>query len=482
MLENSNINSKKKFIWNGAKLLPLIIFICCFITLWFITPPNNLSLKGWNLLVIFITTIFSFIIAPLPMGAMAIIAAVLCILTNTIPLAQVLGSFGSSIVWLIVSAFLLARGFIKSGLGARIAFYFIKFLGKSTLGLAYGLTITELIFAPGTPSNTARGGGIVNPIIQGLSKEYNSSFETNTQRKISSYLCKLLYQINVITSAMFVTATAGNPLIIDIVSMHGINISWAEWAVACIVPGIINLCVIPLFLYAIYPPQIKNTPEAPNFAKQSLEKLGPMSFDQIIMSCVFILILCLWIFGTKLSIDATTVGLLGLILLLLTGVLKWKDVQSEEDAWNTFIWMSILIMLSVKLAQYGVTNWFGSYIVLYIKGFSWLYALMIISLIYYYVHYFFASMTAHISALYATFYVACISLGAPPIITAFLLAVFSSLSAGLTYFGTGSGPIYFGSKCVTVKEWFILGFLISIVNIVIWSLFGCLWWKYLSYF
>jgi DASS family divalent anion:Na+ symporter len=469
------------FVWGGARVIPLILICICFFSLWFLTPPENLSQKSWNLLVIFLTTILSFIIAPLPMGAMAILAAVICIISDTIPLVQVLGSFGSSIVWLIVSAFLLVRGFIKSGLGARVAFYFIKFLGKSTIGLAYGLTLTELIFAPGTPSNTARGGGIVNPIIKGLSKEYKSLPEDNTQRKISSYLYKLLYQINVITSAMFVTSTAGNPLVIDIIAANGITISWSEWALVCFVPGIINLLCVPLFLYIIYPPQIKKTPEAPLFAKSSLEKLGPMSFDQIIMACVFIFVLCLWILGTKLGIDATTAGLIGLSLLLLTGVLKWKDVQSEEDAWNTFIWMSILIMLSIKLERFGVTEWFGSYIVSYIKNFHWIYALVLMSLIYYYVHYFFASMTAHISALYATFFVACVSLGAPPLLTAFLLAVFSSLSAGLTYYGTGSGPIYFGSKCISAKEWFILGFFVSVLNILIWACVGGLWWKFLGY-
>lgn len=469
------------FIWKGVKIVPFVIVCLCFFSLWFLTPPESLTQKSWNLLVIFLSTILSFVIAPLPMGAMAVLAATLCIVTNTVPLTQVLASFGSSIVWLIISAFLLARGFIKSGLGARVAFYFIKFLGKSTLGLAYGLTLTELIFSPGTPSNTARGGGIINPIIKGLAKEYNSNPNDNTQRKISSFLFKLLYQINVITSAMFVTATAGNPLVVDIVSAHGIDLSWSKWALACSVPGFINLMVVPIFLYFIYPPEIKNTPEAPEFAQKSLRELGPMSFDQIIMLGVFILLLTLWILGSFLSIDATTAGLVGLSLLLITGVLSWKDIQTEEDAWNTFIWMSILIMLSVKLAQYGITKWFGDFMLSYMIGLGWVYGLIIICVIYYYIHYFFASMTAHISALYATFFVACVSLGAPPMLTALILAVFSSLSAGLTYFGTGSGPIYFGSKCVTSKEWFLYGFLVSLVNIIIWSICGGVWWKILGY-
>ena len=45
----------------------------------------------------------------------------------------------------------------KTGLGARIGYYFISLFGK-TLGIAYALTLAETTLAPVTPSNTARGG------------------------------------------------------------------------------------------------------------------------------------------------------------------------------------------------------------------------------------------------------------------------------------------------------------------------------------
>lgn len=276
------------FKWKGAKLIPLCALSVFFLTLWFVVPaPVGLNLKSWHLFIIFITTIFSLIVKPLPMGAMTLAGACMCVLTNTIPLAQVLSSFGSSIVWLIVSAFLLARGFIKTGLGSRIAYHFITFLGKSTLGLSYGLIITEVLFAPVTPSNTARGAGIVYPIIIGLSKEYGSSPEDGTQRRIGAFLVKLLYQVNTITSAMFVTATAGNPLIVSLAAGHGVEITWGMWALACIVPGILNLILLPLLFLVIYPPQLKKTPEAPEFARKKLSDLGSMSVDEILMLVVF---------------------------------------------------------------------------------------------------------------------------------------------------------------------------------------------------
>jgi divalent anion:Na+ symporter, DASS family len=466
----------------GAKLYPSLTLLILFITLWFILPvPNGVTIQGWHLFIIFILTILGLIIKPLPMGAMAFTAIAVVVLTKTLTLKLTLSSFSSSIVWLIVSAFLLAKGFIKTGLGSRIAYYFVSILGKNTLGLAYGLTAAEVLFAPLMPSNTARGAGIIYPIIDSLNTEYDSSPEKGTRRKIGSYLIKLLYQINVLTSAMFLTATAGNPLIVSIAMGQGVEISWGTWAVACIVPGLVSLIVLPALLYVIYPPEIKSTPEAPNFAKNKLKDLGPLSSGESVMLVVFALLLGLWVFGEAYGIDATTAALTGLIILLISGVLQWEDVITEKRAWNTFIWMAVLIMLSDQLSKMGITAWFGEKLQRGVSGFNWVTVFMLVSLFYFYAHYFFASMTAHISAMYGTFLVVAINAGAPPMFIALFLGVGSSLSAGLTHFGTGTAPVYFSTNYVTTSEWWKIGFIVSVTNLLIWSVVGGFWWKVLGY-
>ncbi len=468
--------------WEGAKVKPLINVVVLFLVLWFLPPPEGLTIQAWHLFTIFITTILSLILKPLPMGAMALTAVSVSILTNTLPMGQVLSSFSSGIVWLIVSAFLLARGFIKTGLGSRIAYHFISMLGKNTFGLAYGLTFTELVFAPGTPSNTARGAGIVYPIIMGLNKEYGSDPKDGTAKKLGSYLMKLLFQVNVVTSAMFLTATAGNPLLVSIAADQGVEISWGVWALACIVPGMVNLLCLPLIMYFINPPDLKNTPEAPAFARQKLKELGPMSMNEIMMLCVFVLLLCLWVFGRHIGINATTAALSGLCLLLVTGVLKWDDVIKEKSAWDTFIWMAVLIMLSTQLAKYGVTGWFGSYMQGAVVGnLHWSAVLAIISLVYLYSHYFFASMTAHISALFGTFLAVCLAAGTPPMVTVLFLGVASSLCAGITHYGTGAAPVYFGANYLKVGTWWKVGGIVSVCNVLIWAVVGGVWWKILGY-
>lgn len=147
--------------WQGAKLIPLAVTVAVALNLWFIPPPAGVKPAAWHLFAIFAATIFGVIAKPLPIGAVTILGVVALILTNTVPLGRALSGFSNPTIWLIVIAFFISRGFIKTGLGKRIAYLFVAALGKRTLGLSYGLIATDLVLAPAIPSNTARAGGVV---------------------------------------------------------------------------------------------------------------------------------------------------------------------------------------------------------------------------------------------------------------------------------------------------------------------------------
>jgi di/tricarboxylate transporter len=93
------------------------------------------------LLSIFISTIASLVLSPLPVEAWAFLGLTAFVVTKTLSFSRAISAFTNEVIWLIVISF--ARGFVKTGLGDRIATYFVKWLGKSTLGLSYGLTINE---------------------------------------------------------------------------------------------------------------------------------------------------------------------------------------------------------------------------------------------------------------------------------------------------------------------------------------------------
>lgn len=464
-----------------VKIIPLLITFAIGLLLWNINPPAGLEAKAWHLFAIFVATIVGLIIKPLPMGSVAILALTATVLTNTLTIEDALSGFQNTTIWLIVIAFFISRGFIKTGLGTRVAYMFVKKFGKKTLGLSYSLIASDLILSPAMPSNTARAGGILLPIIRSLSETYGSRVGDGTERKMGAFLTKVSFQGDMITSAMFLTAMAANPLAAKITEdLTGKPITWIGWASAAIVPGLLSLIIIPYVIYKVFPPEIKETPAATEMADKKLKEMGPLKKEEWYMIGVFLLILFLWIFGTSLNINATTTAFIGLGTLLVSKVLTWSDIKKEEGAWDTLVWFAVLVMMASFLNELGMIPWFSETMQGAVSGMSWVWALVILSVVYFYSHYFFASNTAHVSAMYAAFLAVLIAAGAPPLVSALILAFFSNLFGCLTHYGCGPAPVFFGSGYVTQNKWWSLGFLISIIHIIVWIGIGGLWWKLLG--
>ena len=482
-----------------VKIIPAVIAFLVTSFFWFMMgPPEGVDINAWRLLGIFVGTIVAIIGKALPIGGAAMIGILLVGITQvTNPgepgkaMADALSGFSNSLIWLIGIAFFISRGFIKTGLGSRIAYHFVKLFGKSTLGISYGLSFAELVLSPVMPSNTARGGGVMYPINRSISESMGSSPDDATRMKIGAFLTLVAYQVNIITSAMFITATAPNPLVTaGIKQVANIEVSWAQWAIAAFVPGVLALLLIPLILYIIYPPEIKKTPDAPAMAKQKLLEMGVVKLEEWIMIGVFFLLLFIWAGGPQLfsdaplfKIDATAGAFVGLGVLLFSGVLTWDDLLKEKGAWDTVTWFSSLVMMATFLNKLGIIKWFSQLIETSIQhwGLGWMAAATILILIYVYIHYFFASNTAHISALFASFFGVGVALGAPPLMFGLFLGFASSLCASITHYGTGSAPVLFGSGYVTMSEWWKWGFFISVINLLIFGVGCAIWWKILGY-
>ncbi|WP_409160532.1 DASS family sodium-coupled anion symporter [Pectobacterium sp. B2J-2] len=472
----------------GLNWFPLIVIGCIVAFLWNITPPTGLSLAAWHSALLFVGTIICIVANVLPIGAIGIISITLFALTYAAgdktpsgAIQTALSDLNSSLIWLIVVAFMIARGFINTGLGRRIALHMIRLLGKRTLGLAYGLAFADLMLSPAMPSNTARCGGVIYPIADSLSRSFGSKPEDASRSKIGTFLVTCIGNVNDVTAAMFMTGYTGNLLAVKLAANAGIHISWASWFLAAVVPCLISLVIIPPLVLWLTKPEIRRTPDAPKMAIADLEKMGSMARGEWLMALTVVLLLVLWIFGDKLGVDATTASFVGLSFLLLSGVLRWEDIKSEKGAWDTLIWFAALLMMANQLKKLGFTTWFGDLIGGSVghlmAGTSWVLVLLLLNAAYFYTHYFFASGNAQIAALYAVFLGVGINLGIPPVPMAFMLAFTSSLYCSLTQYTHARGPILFGAGYVPTSVWWRSGFIISLVNQTIFMTAGLIWWK-----
>jgi len=463
-----------------ATNIRLAIAIIVAVMIWFIPSPQGVTANAWHLFAIFVATVVGIILEPLPMGAVALCGIAAVTLTKTLTLRDTLTGFSHPVIWLVVIAFFISRGFIKTGLGARIAYFFMKLLGRRTIGLGYSLIATDLVIAPAIPSITARAGAVLYPIVRSVAEAFDSRPGDGTERRIGAFLILNSFYGNLVTSAMFLTAMAANPLSVQMAADQGIEITWVGWVVAAVVPGIASLLIVPLVLYKLFPPEIKETPRATQTARERLKEMGKIKRDEWIMLFTFVLLLSLWIFGKQLKIHSTVAALVGLTILLLTRVLTWKDILAERGAWDTFIWLSTLVMMATYLNNLGLVGWFSESVGGFFHNTGWLPAFLGLSLVYFYSHYFFAGNTSHISSMYAAFLAVALAAGTPPLLAALVLAFFSNLFSSMTHYGTGPAPVLFGAGYVRLADWWKLGAIISVVNIVIWLGIGGLWWKMLG--
>lgn len=468
--------------WGRVFSGPVLLCLAIGALGWIVPAPEGLNLKGWHLLTLFIATIVGIINKALPMGGLCLTSLAIAIGTDTLSLTAGLSGFSNSVVWLLIFALFIAEGFASTGLGQRLGYCFTWLFGKRTLGLSYGLGLTDLIMAPAIPSVTARSAGIIMPIMQATAQAFDSKPNHPSAHKLGLFLNLSIFHTTVITSCMFVTAMAANPLIVELTEHLGYPLSWVLWAKAALVPGLVNLAVMPLVLYVLCPPEIKATPNAPLWARSELTRMGAMRSGEWILLAVVGLLLFLWVAGDIMyGIKSAVAALIGIALLLVTRVLDWNQLVKKPAIWETLIWFSILITLSGQLTHLGVMEWLSQGLLSILGDVSWYVAFPILALFYFYTHYLFASSTAHVSAMFLPFVSVALHLNTPPMLAIFIFAFFSNLFGCLTHYSLAPAPALHAAGFVPLKTWWRVGFIMSVVNISIWVLVGAgFWWPLLG--
>jgi DASS family divalent anion:Na+ symporter len=459
--------------WRGLLTLAVVYAAVVFL----IPRLDAVSPAGWRLTGIFVAMVAGLVLQPMPVGALVLTAVTCSTLFGGLTPRQALEGYGDPTAWLVQAAFFISRSMINTGLARRIALFFVRLFGRSSLGVSYALGATDLVLATIIPSNGARSGGVTLPIVRSIAELYGSK-PGESARMLGAFLMTSVYQAICVSSAMFYTGQASNPLAAQIAGQFGgYTVTWTSWALAGLVPGLLSLLLVPLVVMRLYPPTIRRTPEASAFAQKELAAMGPMSRDEKVLTGVFAAVCGLWATSALHGLDVTVVALCGAIALLATGVLSWEDVLRERTGWDIFLWYGGLLQLGKSLNATGVTVELAKGLGGMLDGFRWPVVFGVTLLLYFYSHYGFASITAHLLAMYPAFLAVLAAKGAPLGLIVYGFACFTNLSAGLTTYGTTPAPMFYAQGYVSFADWWRIGFVVSLVNITIWALAGFSWWK-----
>ncbi|WP_201353225.1 DASS family sodium-coupled anion symporter [Hydrogenimonas urashimensis] len=465
---------RRKLKWNDKKLILWALTLLLGILLWFSPPPRGLTPEAWRLFAIFFTTIFSIIAGLMPILVASILAIAVTVLSGLLTPEQAYEGYSQGFILLIVVAFLVSQAVVKSGLGKRIALHIIARFGRSTLGLAYSMMATDLLIAPAFPSNTARSG-VLFPIVQSLAHDSGSKVADGTRKRLGAYLMMNMMVSLSISSSLWFTAMAANPLGAQMAKKFGVDITFGNWLLAACVPALTAFALAPLVLMKIFPPEVKKTPSAPEQAKKALEKMGPVHRNEWITGVVFVAMVILWALSGLFPIDKTAVAFAGLGVLMVAHIFTMADMRHQGEALSTLIWFSALYTLSSYLDKFGFMGYVGGHIAHAVESFSWPLVYVILILVYVFIHYLFVSQTAQMLALYAIFLEVGVNAGVPAYLMAFMLLFATNFNAIITPQGSSANVLFVSSEYMTSKELYKNGFWMTLFNTALFMGLGTFW-------
>ena len=470
-----------------SKTQKLAILVAIPVLFFLIPAPEGLSLIAWRLLGIYIATIVGLVIKPYgePVILLAAVAASAATIGNTagaeklVKVGQTLSGYQSGTTWLIFTAFTLSSAFVITGLGKRIAYYMIGWIGNTTLRLGYVTVFLDLLLSPATPSNTARAGGIVFPIINSVAVALGSDPE-KSPKLAGRYLLLNVYMTVKTTSYLFLTAMAPNALALSIMEpVLGFKVNWIEWFLAASVPGLLCLFLIPLICYFIAKPELKHV-DNKNIAKKGLEELGPMSMREKSLAVLFVLALFGWICADFLGVNSTTVALITMVLCIVLNIVSWDDVRKNKAGWDTLIWYGGIIGMSKILENAKFFEWLADTLNKHLDfGDHGMLALVVILILSVSVRYLFASGGAYVAAMIPVFATVGKVAGAPVELLTLGLLFANSYAGSVTHYGGGPGPITFGAGYNDIKSWWTAGFIIAFGSLLVHTTIGFGWWNFL---
>ncbi|HZN03694.1 MAG TPA: DASS family sodium-coupled anion symporter [Candidatus Polarisedimenticolia bacterium] len=445
-----------------------------FAALWFAPAPEGLTPAAWHLFAIFAATILAVVAGALPILTAAVLAVAAAVLTGTLSPADAYAGFGNPTILLIIVAFLVARAVVKCGLGQRLGYRAISLFGRSTLGLSYSIFAVDALIAPAFPSSTARSG-VLYPLVFSVAEAAGAKPDREDRRRLGRFLMFSGVASLSLSSALWLTAHAANPLGAEIAKQNGVDIGFGSWLLAASVPTLAAMALMPLVLYKVIRPEVTATPEAPAEARRALAALGPITRDQKIVAATFIGMVALWGASATFGIDTTAVAFLGLGVLLATSVLTLGDIAKEGDVLATFIWFAALLTLSDQLNRLGFMEFLGRRLAMRLDGLSPLPAGILLVVVYVLLHYLFVSQTAHLLALFGVFLGVGVTLGVPAAPLAFLLLFATDFFASITPQASSANLLFAGSGYLSQGDLYRLGAIATGFSLLVYLVVGTPW-------
>jgi len=462
-------------MWRHRAGLPLAILVT--LVVWFLPLPGGLTPVGLKCLALFAGVFVLYLTeaVPLPISSLAIVP--LAVLMGIATPKDALEGFGSTSVYLLVSAFILATAMVKSRLAERLTYHILRTVGSSAFGVTLGITIANIVLAFLVPSSTARTA-ILLPVCIGLI----ASFNVTPRSRLAKGLLLTLTFTNATMGAGILTATLPNPITVEFISKAGgPMVSYTQWLLVGFPPALVMTLFTWWLCRVMFKPEVAEIPGGRSHVAESLAKLGPLSANEVRALVVFVIVVALWVSGEWTKIDVTIAALAACCLLFLPtlGFLTWDDAN-KGVSWQIVLVAGGGISLGALMMKTGAAKWLAITILnaTGVAGMPTVVVLIVIMLSIQYMHILFVGTTAMATAILPVVIGMAEQLHVSPLVFALPAGMIIGGYPLLMFYNTLPNILVYGTGELAVEDFPKVGFILCTVAVILYSVCAVTYWQW----
>jgi len=457
----------------------LLLAIAAAALVWVTPFPDTLSPAGHRALTVFAGVFLLYLTEPVPLAATSLAIVPLVVFASIGKVGEALAPFGSTSVYLLVGAFILAAAMIKTRLAERITYLIMSTIGIGTRNLTFGIMLANIALAFLIPSSTAR-----TAILLPVSLSIISMFGIEGRSRFSVNLLLTLAFTNATISAGILTATIPNPLTVDfIVKAGGPSIDYMQWFIYGFPPALLMTLFTWWFIQICYKPERDEIPGGTAHVTEKLAEMGRMSAPEWRTLSVFLLVVLMWVTGKWTGINSTIACLCGVFLLFLPrfGVITWKEAE-QGVSWQIIMVTGGGMALGTALMRTGAAKWLANAIFdsLGLASLGIVALLIVLLIIVQYMHILFAGTTVMLTAMMPIVLALGQTANIPPAVIAMPVGMVVGGYPLLMFYNTLPNIMVYGTNRVSTGDFPRLGVLICGVGCLVYAVCAATYWKWLG--
>lgn len=355
----------KKFINNGNGdhiireqefLTPPFIgtFLLCLFGLYFALykPFVGLNATGHKVMGTIIVALAFWMFKPggIPFTVGTVIILVGCVMSG-LSIGQVAAGFSGSSFWLLIPALFFGFALKKSGLGNRIAFFMLKNINPSYIGILLVWLILGTIFSLLTPSI-----GIRFLILTAIAVSVADACDLAKGSRGRSLIIITAWASAVLPGTGWYTGSLYGPVLTGFLPIEMQQIATeGEWFKVMGLPWVFITIAFFVIICFVLRPEKKLHITREQFAKLYLE-LGEITKSEIIVFTTLLAVLLCLPLQKMLGLASFQIMLMGFFIFLLTRVIGKQDLGTGIS-WDIILFIGVIIGLPDIIVISGIANW-----------------------------------------------------------------------------------------------------------------------------